>query len=210
MKLKNPTRLPDSETPLEGKTIVLDAGHGGKNPGALGPLGAAEGAMNESDFNLEIVMAALPKLEKLGATVILTRDRETPNDVPVLERVQELIDVSPDLCVSVHQNSMPYTTDVTKVHGLVGLYWSDSGYMLTSVMGETMSSALNKMNRSPTKQRLALVRNPKFPSTLVEVCFITNVEEYEKMMQPDSIEKISDSIATGILNYYAAQEKYLD
>ena len=210
VKLKNPSKLPDSETPLEGKTIVLDAGHGGKNPGALGPLGAAEGAMNESDFNLEIVMAALPKLEKLGATVILTRDRETPNDVPVLERVQELIDVSPDLCVSVHQNSMPYTTDVTKVHGLVGLYWSDSGYMLTSVMGKTMSSALNKMNRSPTKQRLALVRNPKFPSTLVEVCFITNVEEYEKMMQPDSIEKISDSIATGILNYYAAQEKYID
>ncbi len=210
VKLTNPTTLPDSDKPLEGRTIILDAGHGGKNPGALGPLGAAEGAMNESDFNLEIVMAAVPKLEALGANVVLTRDRETPNDVPVLERVQQLIDVSPDFCISIHQNSMPYTADITKIHGLVGLYWSDSGYMLTDVMGRTMSTALNKQNRSPTKQRLAMVRNPKFPSTLVEVCFITNVEEYEKMMQQDSIDRITDSIAEGVLNYYAAQAKYLN
>lgn len=210
VELKNPTTLPDSDRPLEGKTIVLDAGHGGRNPGALGPLGAAEGAMNESDFNLEIVMATVPKLEALGANVVLTRSRETEIDVPVPDRVQQLIDLSPDLCISIHQNSMPYTADVTKIHGLVGLYWSDAGYMLTDVMGKTMSSALNRQNRSPTQQRLAMVRNPKFPSTLIEVCFITNVEEYEKMMQHDSINRISDSIADGILNYYAAQAKYLN
>lgn len=209
IKLKNPTKLPNSDKPLTGKTIVLDAGHGGNNPGALGPLGSAEGAVNESDFNLEIVMAAVPKLEALGATVILTRDRETEIDVPVLDRVQTLIDIDPDICISIHQNSMPYTSDVTKIRGLVGLYWSDAGYMLTDVMGETMSDALNKLDRSPTQQRLALVRNPKFPSTLIEVCFITNVEEYEKMMQPDSIDKISTSIANGVLNYYSAQEKYI-
>ncbi len=209
VELKNPTALPDSDKPLEGKTIVLDAGHGGKNPGALGPLGAAEGAMNESDFNLEIVMDTLPKLEALGADVILIRDRETEIDVPVNDRIQELIDISPDLCISIHQNSMPYTSDVTRIHGLVGLYWSDAGYMLTDVMGETMSDALNKLDRSPTRQRLALVRNPKFPSTLIEVCFITNVEEYERMMREDSIDRISDSIADGILNYYSAQEKYI-
>lgn len=210
VELRNPTTLPDTDKPLEGKVIVLDAGHGGKNPGALGPLGAAEGAMNESDFNLEIVMAAVPKLEALGATVILTRDRETEIDVPVPNRVAQLIELDPDLCVSIHQNSMPYTSDVTKIHGLVGLYWSDSGYMLTSVMGKTMSDALNKLNRSPVQQRLAMVRNPKFPSTLIEVCFITNVEEYERMMRPDSIDRIADSIADGILNYYAAQAKYLN
>lgn len=209
IELKNPTSLPDTDKPLEGKTIVLDAGHGGKNPGALGPLGAEADALNESDLNLEIVMDTLPKLEALGANVILIRDRETEIDVPVTDRIQQLIDISPDLCISIHQNSMPYTSDVTKIHGLVGLYWSDAGYMLTDVMGETMSDALNKLDRSPTKQRLALVRNPKFPSTLIEVCFITNVEEYEKMMQEGSIDRISTSIVDGILNYYSAQEKYI-
>jgi len=210
VKCKNPEVLPDSDTPLAGKTIILDAGHGGKNPGALGPLGSAEGAMNESDFNLEIVLAAEPYLRALGAEVIQIRDRDCEIDVPIADRMQTLIDVKPDLMISIHQNSMPYATDVTKVRGLVGLYWADSGLMLTDVMGEVMSDALGKLDRSPTKQRLAMVRNPKFPATLVETCFITSVEEYEMMMQPDAIDTIARSIADGVLAYYENQRKYLD
>lgn len=209
VELTNPTTLPEGDHPLEGKTIILDAGHGGANPGALGPLGALEGAMNESDFNLEIVMAAYEKLTALGANVVLTRDRECEIDVPIADRLEQLIEVDPDLCISVHQNSMPYASDVTKIRGLVGLYWSDSGYMLTSVMGKTMSDAFNRLNRSPVRQRLAMVRNPKFPSTLVEVCFITSVEEYERMMQPDAIETAAASLTEGVLNYYEAQRKYI-
>ena len=72
-----------------------------------------------------------------------------------------------------------------------------------------MARRLDKLDRSPTKQRLAMVRNQKFPSTLVEVCFITNVEEYERMMQPGEIGRIADYLAEGVLNYYAAQAKYL-
>lgn len=206
---KNPETLPDGDKPLEGKTIILDAGHGGANPGALGPLGALEGALNESDFNLEIVLAAEPYLEALGAEVIQIRDRETEIDVPIADRMQTLIDVDPDLMISIHQNSMPYTSDITKIRGVVGLYWSDSGYMLTDVMGETISNALNKLDRSPTKQRLAMVRNAKFPSTLIETCFITSVEEYERMMKPDTVDKIAKSIADGVIAYYKTQEKYI-
>ena len=209
VECKNPEVLPDTDKPLKDKTIILDAGHGGKNPGALGPLGAAEGAMNESDFNLEIVMAAEVYLENLGATVIQIRERECEIDVPIADRMQTLIDVQPDLMISIHQNSMPYTSDITKIRGVVGLYWSDSGYMLTDVMGESISTALNKLDRSPTKQRLAMVRNPKFPSTLVETCFITSVEEYERMMQPDAVDTIAKAIANGVLDYYEAQRKYL-
>ncbi len=208
-KLKNPEALPDIKKPLTGKTIVLDAGHGGKNPGALGPLGSAEGAMNESDFNLEIVMAAEKYLSNLGANIILIRNRETPNDIPVTERIQTLIDISPDLVISIHQNSMPYTADITRIRGVVGLYWADSGYMLTDVIGEAIAEALNKLDRSPTKQRLAMVRNPKFPATLVETCFITSVEEYERMMKPGTVEEIARAVVDGVLNYYKAQEKYI-
>ncbi len=206
---KNPEKLKEGDKPLEGKTIILDAGHGGKNPGALGPLGGSEGAINESDFNLEIVMAAQPYLEALGAKVIQIRDRETEIDVPIADRMQTLIDVDPDLVLSIHQNSMPYTSDITTIHGVVGLYWSDSGYMLTDVMGEVISEALDKIDRSPTKQRLAMVRNAKFPSTLVETCFITCVEEYERMMKPDTVDKIAKAIADGVIKYYKAQEKYI-
>lgn len=209
VECKNPEVLPDSDKPLFGKTIILDAGHGGKNPGALGPLGAAEGAMNESDFNLEIVMAAEVYLKELGATVVQIRDRECEIDVPIADRMQTLIDIQPDLMISIHQNSMPYTSDITKIRGVVGLYWSDSGYMLTDIIGESIAIALNKLDRSPTKQRLAMVRNPKFPSTLVETCFITSVEEYERMMKADAVDTIAKAIADGVLDYYEAQRKYL-
>ncbi len=209
VKLRNPQILPDTDKPLSGKVIILDAGHGGKNPGALGPLGGAEGAINESDFNLKIVLEAEKYLANLGAEVIQIRDADCEIDVPINDRLQTLIETKPDLVISVHQNSMPYTTDVRKIHGCVGLYWSDAGYMLTDVIGESISTALNKADRSPTKQRLAMVRNPKFPATLVETCFITNVEEYERMMKPDTVDKIAKAIADGVLDYYAAQEKYL-
>lgn len=209
IRLRNPKSLPDTDKPLLGKTIILDAGHGGRNPGALGPLGSAEGAINESDFNLKIVLEAEKYLENLGATVVQIRDESCEIDVPIPSRLETLIDTSPDLVISVHQNSMPYTTDVTKIHGCVGLYWADSGYMLTEAVGEAISTALNKANRSPTKQRLAMVRNNKFPATLVETCFITNVEEYERMMKPDTVPTIAKAIADGVLNFYKAQAKYI-
>ncbi len=207
---RNPEKLPDTDKPLEGKLIILDAGHGGANPGALGPLGALDGAMNESDLNLAIVLAAKPMLEKLGAEILLIRDENCEIDVPINDRLQTLIDTDPDLVISIHQNSMPYTTDITKVRGVVGLYWADSGYMLTETVGEAISTALNKLDRSPTKQRLAMVRNPKFPATLIETCFITSVEEYERMMKPDTLDTIAQAIADGVLEYYEKQELYLN
>ena len=206
---KNPEVLPDTDKPLTGKTIVLDAGHGVPNPNALGPLGTAEGAINEAEFNLEIVMAAEKYLTDLGAEVIQIRDRECMVDIPLTERTQTLIEIDPDLMISIHQNSMPYTSDITKIRGVVGLYWADSGYMLTDIVGGEIATALNKLDRSPTKQRLAMVRNPKFPATLIETCFITSVEEYERMMKPDAVDTIARAIADGVLKFYAAQEKYV-
>lgn len=208
-KFRNPQALPIGDKPLKDKVIVLDAGHGGKNPGALGPLGSAEGAINESDFNLKIVLETEKYLTELGATVVLIRDENCEIDVPIEERLLTLTKANPDIVISVHQNSMPYTADVTKIHGCVGLYWSDAGYMLTDAVGEAVSTALNKIDRSPTKQRLAMVRNQKFPATLIETCFITNVEEYERMMMPDAVQTIAKAIANGVISYYNRQEKYI-
>ncbi len=209
VKFRNPQELPKSDKPLSGKVIVLDAGHGGGNPGALGPLGGAKGAVNESDFNLKIVLEMEKHLKELGAAVILTRDESCDIDIPISDRLAVLIEASPDLVISVHQNSMPYTADVTKIHGCVGLYWSDAGYMLADKVGKSVASALNKADLSPTKQRLAMVRNQKFPAALIETCFITNVEEYERMMKPGTMTTIAKAVSDGIISYYKAQEKYI-
>ena len=203
LSLRNPQKLPDSLTPLEGKVIVIDAGHGGTDNGAMGP----DKTYNEKHMNLDMAMAAVTALEKLGATVLTTRTEDVTADI--FGRLDFLIDSDPDLMISLHQNSMNYDSDITKIRGLIGLYFADSGRLLTKIISSAISGELNRMERTPTQQRLAMVRNPKFPSTLIEVGFITCVEEYEMMRSSENIARVGKAVADGVIAYYKAQEKFL-
>lgn len=203
VSFKNPERLPASVTPLKGKTIIIDAGHGGTDTGASGP----DNTYNEADMNLDMAFEAKKYLEKLGATVLMTRTENVTVDI--YTRLDFLIDSKPDLVISIHQNSMAYNSDITRIRGLIGLYFADSGLLLTKSISKAVSNGLNRMERTPTQQRLAMVRNPKFPATLVEVGFITCVEEYDMMRRDGSITKVGKAIAQGVIDYYHAQEKYI-
>jgi len=139
--------------------------------------------------------------------VVLTRDADVT--VVMEDRLTALDRLAPDLSISIHQNSMAYTSDITRVRGLIGLYYADAGKLLTECVSSAVSGALNRYERTPTEQRLALCRNARFPSTLIEVGFITCVEEYEKMMSPEAITAAGEAVAQGVLNYYAAQAKWL-
>lgn len=216
ISLRNPQKLSEStDQPLSGKTIILDAGHGGTDPGAIGPLGlyesealaGGEAAMNEKDLNLAIILRAKEKVEALGAEVILTRESDTTVDI--YKRLELYNNTCPDLAISVHQNSMAYNTDITKIRGFIGLYWADSGKLLTSSLSSSVASALRRLEREPTQQRLALVRNRKFPASLIEIGFITSVEEYEKLMQDSSIDATAEAIAQGIVQFYQNQEQWI-
>ncbi|MBQ3125856.1 MAG: family 10 glycosylhydrolase [Clostridia bacterium] len=203
VRLRNPQGLSDGAAPLAGKVIVLDAGHGGADSGALGP----SGEVNEADLNLAITLRAAEALRRLGAEVILTREADVT--VEMNDRLTRLDEIAPDLSISIHQNSMGYATDITKVRGLVALYYADAGKLLTECISSSVAGALNRYERTPSEQRLALCRNARFPSTLVEVGFITCVEEYEKMQNADVIAEAGDAVAQGVLDYYRAQEKWI-
>ena len=200
---RNPQTLAFGDLPLAGKTIVVDAGHGGKDSGAVGP----RSDYTEADMNLDISLSLAEKLTALGAEVILTRDEDETFEV--MDRVAMLDEIRPDLAISVHQNSMLYNADITKIRGLVALHFAESGSLLTKCVSSSLSDALNRYERTPASQRLALVRNPKFPSTLVEVGFITCVEEYDKMYSESAINQAAQGLADGILDYYRAQEAYV-
>ena len=203
LSLRNPEKLPDSLTPLEGKVIIIDAGHGGTDTGAMGP----DKTYNEKDMNLDMALAAVTALEKLGATVLTTRTEDTTVDI--FRRLDFIIDSNPDLVISLHQNSMNYESDITKIRGLIGLYFADAGRLLTKAISASVSGELNRMERTPTQQRLAMVRNPKIPATLIEVGFITCVEEYDMMRREGNIARVGKAVADGVIDYYKAQEKFI-
>ncbi len=208
VSLRNPTPVDfDSATPLSGIRIVLDAGHGGWDNGAAGAFFTDTVTAHEKDLNLAVTLRATEKLGALGANVILTRPDDTAMDL--YERMDFLEKTEPDLCLSIHQNSMDYITDVTRIRGTLGLYCMDGGYLLADSVGRAVSTILGRRYIGTQYQMLAMCRNPKFPAALVEVGFMTSVEEYEQTYSQSGIDRAADAIVEGILTYFRRQAKYL-
>ncbi|MCR5263952.1 MAG: family 10 glycosylhydrolase [Clostridiales bacterium] len=195
-----------SEKPLDGLKIVVDAGHGGRETGARSPIPG----YYEKDMNLEIALVVEKRLKDLGAEVVMTRTED--ETYTLLERCRDYAALSPDLLVSIHQNSMSFDTDITTIRGEVGLYFTDAGRPLADTVSSRLAASLDRLKRQTQQQRLAIVRNPKFPSALFEVGFITSVEEFDMMMADNkkNIETAGKAIANGILDYYANQSQWAE
>ncbi len=191
-----------SEMPLLGQTIVLDAGHGGTDSGTLTP--GTHLGLSEKQCNLAIVAALRPKLEALGARVILLR--EDDSTVDIYTRMDCIDALEPSLLLSIHQNSMPQNTDISHIRGVVGLYWTESGRSLADCVAQELAVALGRLKRETTKQRLAMLRNYKFPAALVEIGFVTSAEEFETLTAPGGWEITADAIARGVLAWVAQQQ----
>lgn len=207
VSLRNPTAIDlSAKKPLDGVQIVLDAGHGGDDNGASGVLRNTDTPYFEKDLNLAITLEAAEKLEKLGADIHLTRHDDTTHDL--FERMAFLEENEPDLCVSIHQNSIGTQSDITKIRGTLALWCMDSGYLLADSVGRAVADSTGRNYRGADYQMLAMCRNPKFPSALIETGFITSVEEYEQMTSSDGISLAAEGICQGILNYFLRQASY--
>lgn len=203
VRMNNPQRLSEDEAqPLAGKTIVVDAGHGGTDGGAPGC-----GKINEAALNLDIALHLQDKLTALGANVLMTRSDDSTHSLE--ERMEFLNSAHPDLAISVHQNSLASSSNTQKARGYLGLYCTEAGKLLAKTVSATVSDELNRYERPFAYQKLAVARNHRFPSTLCEMCFISNTEEYEWSITPGNTERSAAALADGILAYYKAQEVYL-
>lgn len=201
---RQPQRLSEnSEKPLAGKTIVIDAGHGGSDPGAFGFLSS----VNEKDLNLGIALALEKRLTELGAAVVMSRPEDST--VTLRERMDLLTATDPDFSVSVHHNSIDEAKDANSVGGTLGLFWSESGALLAETVQQAVAERLAVPSLGAQQQELALCRNHRFPQTLVEVSFICSPIEFERALRQDYSKTCADAIAKGILSWYERQAQYL-
>ncbi|WP_353893334.1 N-acetylmuramoyl-L-alanine amidase [Proteinivorax hydrogeniformans] len=180
--------------PLEGKTIVLDPGHGGSNTGAVG------NGLLEKEVVLEISLIAEKKLKDQGANVLLTRRQD--RRVSLSERVRVANDNNADIFVSVHVNGF---TDPT-ARG-TETYWytrgSSSSRRLAQIMQRRMLSALNRRDRGVKQANFYVLRETDMPAVLLEPLFITNPEEAELIQRKETKEKIAEVILNGIIEFYS-------
>lgn len=184
-----------SSQPLEGSVILLDPGHGGDDPGALGVAGKL--GPNEAEINLAHAQAIKSKLEKLGAEVIMTRDDDTR--VELDERMEMIEATRCDMFISVHHNSIGESTDANKVRGMEIYYHTSLSKSFANNMMDGLTSGTGRTNRfvSQSYYRVTLMYNT--PALLLELGFLSNPLEYEKATTKSEIDKVAQSVADGVV-----------
>lgn len=183
----------------EEKIVVIDAGHGGDDPGKIGINNALE-----KEINLEIAKEIKKYLEKSNITVIMTREDENSLDDNKKEDMRKrvkIIDASnAKFAVSIHQNSFPSEAE----KGAQVFYYSASeeGEKLAQIL----QSSLKKMdttNRREIKENnnYFLLKRTKIPTVIVECGFLSNWEEAERLKGIEYQKEIAGAISKGILEY---------
>ncbi len=189
----------------ERKIVIIDAGHGGDDPGKVGINGALE-----KDINLSIAFLVKKYLEQQDVTVVMTRNSdaglyraESPNKkIEDLKNRLAVIEASGALlAVSIHQNS--YTSE--KVSGAQVFYYesSEEGGKAAELMQQQLRKGVDESNDREAKKNGSyyLLKKSSVPTIIVECGFLSNGEEAERLIQSAYQEKMAWNISIGILQY---------
>lgn len=173
-------------------TIVIDAGHGGRDQGT------SAGDILEKDVNLKVAQQIAKTLKKSGVNVILTRDSDTYMGLE--ERAELANQAGADLFVSIHCN---YCEEDTSVQGMECYYTEDStaGQELAEQILSQVSTLDNVINRGARSADYRVLLRTKMPAALVELGFFSNRAERGRLTDPDYQQMLAEEIAAGILNY---------
>lgn len=189
------------------QTVVIDAGHGGDDPGKIGINGAPE-----KDVNLCIAEKLRQYLEADGIKVVLTRETESglydadasnKKVQDMKRRIAKIEETDPVLTVSIHQNSYPEEY----VHGAQVFYYNGSSESekLAAMIQRQMIRDLDPENHRQIKSNDSyyLLKKTKGTIVIVECGFLSNAEEAEKLCDDIYQDRVAWSIHKGILQYMA-------
>lgn len=184
--------------------IVIDAGHGGADPGKVGINGQLE-----KEINLQIAMLLKKFLETEGIEVVMTRQQDeglydenaSNKKVQDMKRRLEVIEkADPMLVISIHQNS--YHEEYVKGAQVFYYQSGEESKMLARIIQEEMRK-LDTENKRMAKgnDSYYLLKKTAKPIVIVECGFLSNREEAEKLSQPLYQEKMAWNIYMGVMKY---------
>ncbi|MFM7381641.1 MAG: N-acetylmuramoyl-L-alanine amidase [Microcystaceae cyanobacterium] len=198
LTLRYPPTLTTDQNSLQGAVILLDPGHGGTEPGAIGPNGYPEKAIN-----LLISQKLAQLLQQRGATVYLTRDRDVTVSLP--ERVNQINTIKPHIALSIHYNSLPDGGDPIKTKGVSTFWYQPQSQDLANFLQSYLVKALNRPSYGVYWNNLALARPHTAPAVLLELGFMINPQEFEWITNPQEQERLVEAIADGITQWFHQQ-----
>ncbi len=196
-----------SSAGVKGKTIILDPGHGGSDPGAIGP-----NRVREKDVTLNVAMKVKYLLQDAGARVIMTRsdDRDVygPN-ASDKEELQARVNVArkntADIFVSIHANSFINQA----AHGTSTYYYEKSTY--DSRLAESLQNGLVEFgglyDRGIQEANFYVVKRTNMPAALVELAFISNPKEERLLNSAEFQQKLAEGICKGLSDFFSQTAK---
>ena len=213
--LNNFSKVASTATP-EKLTVMLDAGHGGEDPGAVSKFSL----IKEKDVNLILVNKVAALLKKDGVDVLFTREKDIlqyPQDTNGETKMRKadlikrkaMIDSSvANICVSIHLN------EFTKAQYFGAQVFYPHNSEQSKSMAESIQMSIKK-TADPENKRVALVRgkskdmpiiifkNLIKPTCVVECGFLSNVEDDMRLATNEYQDKMAQSIKDGIMTYWA-------
>lgn len=198
--------------PLTGKVILLDPGHGGPDGGA-----GDEGAL-EKDIALNVSFKVRDYLQEQGALVIMTREEDkdlAPEGTrgysrrkveDLKQRLAMINDSDAEFYVSIHLNSIPSP----KWSGAQTFYapkFEENKAAAKFIQDELRRNLENTTRKARPLNNVYIIENAKKPGVLVEIGFLSNLEERANLKKEAYQNKVAASIYNGIIRYYTDEEE---
>lgn len=192
------------------RCVVIDAGHGGDDPGKVGINGALE-----KDINLQIAQKVAAYLEMEGIRVVMTRtDGEGLYDSGVQNkkvqdmkrRIAMIEEAAPVITISIHQNSYPEEY----VKGAQVFYYRDStdSRIAAEVMQKSLKNRVDPENKREAKANASyyLLKKTTSPIIIVECGFLSNSSEAEKLCTSEYQDEVAWAVFMGTIQYLNSQK----
>lgn len=188
-----PGSNPLPSVPRNGTMVVIDPGHGGRDPGAVGI-----GGIRESEVVLDISRQVVSLLKQQGVEAVLTRSRD--EEIELAPRVQFAERSNADVFVSIHANA--FDASRTDVNGIETFYYSGgSGQSLAKLVQNSLLQELGARDRGVKTANFYVIKNTSMPAILVETGFVTGSEDAARLASASGRSRIAKAIARGILEY---------
>ncbi|WP_411876064.1 N-acetylmuramoyl-L-alanine amidase [Vulcanococcus limneticus] len=174
--------------------VVIDPGHGGPDPGAVGI-----GGLRETDVVLDVGLQVAQLLQARGVQVLLTRTSEVDVDLP--PRVALANNSGADLFLSIHANALSMARP--DVNGIETFYFQSSlsRALAQAVQEQVLAISPGSPDRGVRPGRFFVIRRTVMPSALVEMGFVTGQIDAPRLADAGFRRRLAVAIATGLLNH---------
>ena len=191
---------------LQGKTVVLDPGHGGGDPGTVG-----RGTTTEADNVLAIAWELKSMLEKAGAQVILTRQGDTSPEQgtaflgqengQLAARVATANRSRGEILISLHND----WHDNSSVQGTSVHFFKSQDLALAEALQKSLVSQIKSVDLGIKRSNFYVLRNTRMPAALVEIGFLSNPQEAGLLAKPNYRLEVARGLLAGINEYFQGE-----